>query len=415
MEHFPNIEKANKDKDKDKNKQANGLNHKKNKMISFIITKLPLISCEKIKNRIISLITRLDSPKIAFDGLKQLIVDGIPEDIPSLRSLIWKILLDQLSLNPAEWEAQLALSRQKYDTYKSKFIPNSSITSKTKSNDHPLSIGNESKWNKYFKDTTLWETIDKDVKRTQTHMSFFFMPCKSSSGSSNVSSEQIIKSANLANNDTITIRKKNSIPKEFETNADAMKRILFIYGKLYPEISYVQGMNELLAPIMYCFSNDQNNECLPYLEADAFTCFENLMKRVSSVFIKSKDDHEGGINTRMKTLNKLIRLFNLQLHAKLEKENIDIQFYAFRWLTLFFTQDFEMPEVLRLWDVILSEEDLFEFVYMASISILNMNKEAILDGDFATIMKIINNYEQLDVELLINEAFKIREFLNNIV
>ena len=32
---------------------------------------------------------------------------------------------------------------------------------------------------------------------------------------------------------------------------DIMSRILYIYSKLNPRIQYVQGMNEILAPIFY--------------------------------------------------------------------------------------------------------------------------------------------------------------------
>lgn len=32
---------------------------------------------------------------------------------------------------------------------------------------------------------------------------------------------------------------------------DYMTRILYIYSKLNPKIQYVQGMNEILAPIFY--------------------------------------------------------------------------------------------------------------------------------------------------------------------
>lgn len=32
---------------------------------------------------------------------------------------------------------------------------------------------------------------------------------------------------------------------------DYMTRILYIYSKLNPRIQYVQGMNEILAPIFY--------------------------------------------------------------------------------------------------------------------------------------------------------------------
>lgn len=36
---------------------------------------------------------------------------------------------------------------------------------------------------------------------------------------------------------------------------DYMSRILFIYAKLNPKAAYVQGMNEVLAPIFYLVNN----------------------------------------------------------------------------------------------------------------------------------------------------------------
>ena len=34
---------------------------------------------------------------------------------------------------------------------------------------------------------------------------------------------------------------------------------------------------------------------------------------------------------------------------------VDPQFYAFRWVTLLLTQEFEFPELLRLWDALLAD------------------------------------------------------------
>ena len=39
-----------------------------------------------------------------------------------------------------------------------------------------------------------------------------------------------------------------------------MQRILFLYAKLNPGQSYVQGMNEIIGPIYYVFASDPNNE-----------------------------------------------------------------------------------------------------------------------------------------------------------
>jgi hypothetical protein len=40
---------------------------------------------------------------------------------------------------------------------------------------------------------------------------------------------------------------------------EALKRILFIFAKLNPGIRYVQGMNEVLAPLYYVFKTDRDD------------------------------------------------------------------------------------------------------------------------------------------------------------
>jgi len=39
--------------------------------------------------------------------------------------------------------------------------------------------------------------------------------------------------------------------EETDLHWEAIERILFIYAKLNPAIGYVQGMNELIAPVYY--------------------------------------------------------------------------------------------------------------------------------------------------------------------
>lgn len=39
-----------------------------------------------------------------------------------------------------------------------------------------------------------------------------------------------------------------------------MRSILLLFAKLNPVIRYVQGMNEVLAPIYYVFSTDTNEQ-----------------------------------------------------------------------------------------------------------------------------------------------------------
>ena len=75
-----------------------------NKLLSFIVDKLDKIKSEKLMIRMINIITVVSSDHINYSDLHQLVFNGLPDDIPSLRSLIWRILLNNLSLNFNEWE-----------------------------------------------------------------------------------------------------------------------------------------------------------------------------------------------------------------------------------------------------------------------------------------------------------------------
>lgn len=54
-----------------------------------------------------------------------------------------------------------------------------------------------------------------------------------------------------------------------------MRNILLLFAKLNPEIRYVQGMNEILAPIYYVFSTDcdEKNSVRTVLKLDDYKVF----------------------------------------------------------------------------------------------------------------------------------------------
>lgn len=54
-----------------------------------------------------------------------------------------------------------------------------------------------------------------------------------------------------------------------------LHRILFIYAKLNPGIKYIQGMNEVLAVLYYCYLRQDANQVIAskYLESELFSSF----------------------------------------------------------------------------------------------------------------------------------------------
>jgi hypothetical protein len=87
-----------------------------------------------------------------------------------------------------------------------------------------------------------------------------------------------------------------------------------------------------------------------------------------------------------------------EVHAHLQSMNLSTSMFAFRWITLMFTQDFEMADVLRLWDVVLaSPRSRKECLLRLCVAcVLNIGTE-LIDGDFAACMKMLQNYPPVDV------------------
>merc|ERR1711884_126854 len=121
--------------------------------------------------------------------------------------------------------------------------------------------------------------------------------------------------------------------------------------------SYVQGMNEICGVIYYVLANQDNPmELREHAEADCFFCFTNLMSDIRDFFIKTLDKTETGITGIMVRFMDTLKARDLQTHARLQEQDLKPQFFAFRWLTLMLSQEFALPDVLRIWDSLLSDE-----------------------------------------------------------
>jgi hypothetical protein len=83
----------------------------------------------------------------------------------------------------------------------------------------------------------------------------------------------------------------DDIANYIESHSDALARVLFIYAKLNKGIRYVQGMNEVIAILYYCFWKFGNEAVISthYLESDLFFCFSNLMAELKDGFLRELD------------------------------------------------------------------------------------------------------------------------------
>ena len=60
-----------------------------------------------------------------------------------------------------------------------------------------------------------------------------------------------------------------------------------------------------------------------------------------------------------------------------------------RWLTLMLSQEFPLPDVLRIWDSLLSDETRSDFLIDVCTAMILVTKDQIMVNDFADNMKLL--------------------------
>ena len=358
--------------------------------------------------------------------LKKECYKGLPENLPSLRALIWKINFKYIPHKIQNWNATIKSYRTEYKELKNAVIirqreeikifeelkDNQIYEEESKNNNEEYDINKTLFLLAENTDKELLETINKDINRTYSNMNFFTRPIndKIKFSPEEIDNLYMLKKSSIYQDSTSVYMKGRSSNDLYnkEIHSDVMERILYIYAKNNKDVGYVQGMNAILAPIYYCYSMD--NTCdKENIEADSFWSFSLLMDDIKKIFQKKNDTLKGGIFDKIVLLELMISKIDKDIFNRLIKKKEEAFHFAIKWINLFFSQQMIMPDVLRLWDIIFSEEDRYYFVYLFSLAILEFKKNDILKKNYYEIMENLQNINLTNVEEIVNLAFKIKK------
>ncbi|KAF9604774.1 hypothetical protein IFM89_010315 [Coptis chinensis] len=377
----------------------------------------PSFSPEDI-SRQSQLLAELSRKVINLLELRRLASQGIP-DGAGIRSTVWKLLLSYLPTDRGHWVAELARKRSQYKHFTDELLVNpSEITRKLETStrletdeskledkgllprseipqgEHPLSLGKTSIWNQFFQDTEIIEQIDRDVKR-------LILTCISSLGIHPL---------------------QNLISWLFFYLQEALRRILIIFAKLNPGIRYVQGMNEVLAPLFYVFRNDPDEENAASAERQTHFLFCRVVKWIRDHFCQQLDNSVVGIRSTITKMSQLLKEHDEELWRHLEvTTKVNPQFYAFRWITLLLTQEFNFADSLHIWDTLLSDPEgpqvgtgsliigyVQETLLRVCCAMLVLIRRRLLAGDFTSNLKLLQHYPSTNISHLLYVADKLR-------
>lgn len=298
----------------------------------------------------------------------------------NLRGIAWKIFMGVLPGNELDkWVENLSYLRTEYKILSDKIQKEQNYfedAKKEKNIKSSNSIGkllkkHSSLYNPFHHEKETKELIDLDLKRTFQELSLFH-------------DEKIKK---------------------------RLSQILFLWNKENSEPGYQQGMNDILSIIFlslypYYFPNENKNNIESLvksndknkiinnaediylffhdedeLNSDLFICFNHVMKKgVKSFYDYEFESHEKQteyfkkhllfkniynlekegeldcpLNLRCKMIiNEKLKVIDKELFEHFNKIDLDCTIFLQRWLKCLFNREFELKDVLIIWDAVLA-------------------------------------------------------------
>lgn len=177
-------------------------------------------------------------------------------------------------------------------------------------------------------------------------------------------------------------------------NLPILQDILLTHCMYDFDLGYVQGMSDLLAPILVIMEHEE----------DAFWSFAGFIKLVSHNFEKDQQS----MKNQLSQLQFLIKCLDPEFSAYLEKHNSLNMYFCFRWLLIIFKREFSFPDAMRLWEVLWTGLPCQNFHLLICLAILETSKDTLIENDFGftEILKLVNDMSgRIDVE----EVLKIAE------
>uniref|UniRef100_H3CUI8 Small G protein signaling modulator 1b n=1 Tax=Tetraodon nigroviridis TaxID=99883 RepID=H3CUI8_TETNG len=163
-------------------------------------------------------------------------------------------------------------------------------------------------------------------------------------------------------------------------NLEKLRNIMCSYVWQHLDTGYVQGMCDLLAPLLVILDD----------EVMAFSCFTELMKRMNQNF-----PHGGAMDSHFANMRSLIQILDSELFELMQQNGDYTHFYfCYRWFLLDFKREMVYDDVFSLWETIWAAKHTSSehFVLFVALALVEMYRDIILENnmDFTDIIKFFN-------------------------
>jgi len=183
-------------------------------------------------------------------------------------------------------------------------------------------------------------------------------------------------------------------------NMALLQDILMTYVMYNFDLGYVQGMSDLLSPILFVMQN----------EVDAFWCFVGFMDKVGPNF----EFDQGGMKQQLADLTDIMKCVDPSLYNYLDTKESGNLYFCFRWLLIWFKREFQYGDTMTLWEVLWTAPPNHHL--LVCLAILDSEKASIVENKygFTEILKHVNDMShRIDLDATLAKAESLYEVLKN--
>ncbi|GMT05924.1 hypothetical protein PENTCL1PPCAC_28098 [Pristionchus entomophagus] len=149
---------------------------------------------------------------------------------------------------------------------------------------------------------------------------------------------------------------------EGNQNVTTMKNILLNYAAAHPRINYIQGMSDLVAPLLSIIRD----------ESETYWSFCGLMQ--TTLFASPSSIHENLMEINLEYLRELLKLLSPDFfkHLLSLKGDAPQLIFVHRWIILCFKREFPEHDALHIWEACWSRYRTSHFHLFICVAIISV-------------------------------------------
>ncbi|RPA89109.1 RabGAP/TBC [Choiromyces venosus 120613-1] len=312
-----------------------------------------------------------------------------------LRSVCWKLFLLFPEFKPEAWSRTIRCERAAFEELKRVHVSPFEKAADFGEGVDPLAEVAENPWEQFRKDESLRKEIFQDIERCMPENTYFRDP----------------------------------------TIQNSLLNTLFIYCKLNADVSYRQGMHEIVAIILWVVACDAISlatgadekeeskeeeggklvadenvmiECLDhrFIEHDTFSLFQVVMRSAKAWYelgeeapssVKGRGRSENRASSPIVEKSKYIHEYLLmavdpELAEHLKALDVLPQVFLIRWIRLLFGREFPFEELLEVWDALFAEDPNLQLVDHICVAMLLRVRWQLMEADYSTALTLVLRY-----------------------